>query len=133
MWRGIMVTLVVACLLACGAAVWMARDAVIAPFVLPGATDVVVSPRGLAALRVSYHAAGQSYDWRAGVWRQVVAQGWHGRDYTFGTTRQFVVTWYTRSIELGPLIILESAVVGGDPRDPSAVIVEVHSELHLRP
>ncbi len=61
-----------------------------------------------------------------------MAHGWRARDYTFGTTRQFAVTWYSRELALGPLRIVESAVVGGDPRDPDLVIIEFHRQLHLR-
>ena len=132
MRRGIMIALIVACVVACIAGFWATQASMVTPFVLPGATDVVVVSRSLTARRISYHAAGQSYAWRDDVLRQLVGRGWRGRDYTFGTTRQFAVTWYTRTIEFGPVMILESAVVGGDPHDPSAVIVEVHRELHFR-
>ena len=80
---------------------------------------------------LSYRAAGQAYGWREEVWQQLTAQGWHGRDYTFGTTRQFAVTWYTRTVEFGPVTILESAVVGGEANDPAAVNIEIHRKLHF--
>jgi hypothetical protein len=130
--RGLAIVLVVAGVAACVAGVWVAQNSLVAQFVLPGATEVVVSSRSLSALRVVYHAPGQPNAWREAVFQQVVRRGWGSRNYTFGFTRQFTVTWYSRTLDLGPVTIVESAVVGGDPRDPNAVIVEVHRELHFR-
>jgi hypothetical protein len=126
------IALVAAVLAACVAGIWVAQNSLVEQFVLPGATEVVVSSRNLTALRVAYRAPGQPNAWREAVFQQVVRRGWGSRNYTFGFTRQFTVTWYSRSLDLGPVTIVESAVVGGDPHDPNAVIVEVHRELHFR-
>jgi len=53
-WRGGIVALALATMLSCGGLVWAVQASLIAPFVLPGATNVVVSPRGMNTLRISY-------------------------------------------------------------------------------
>ena len=89
-------------------------------------------PQDLDAVAVETDT-GLAYSWRDLVWQQLIGQGWRGRDYTFGTTLRFTVTSYRRTRELGPLRIEENAVVGGDPDDPSLVIIEFHRRLKLRP
>ena len=133
MRRGIVVVLVGICLLMliCAAGAWASRESMIRPYVLPGATNVVVTTHGLNSLSIAYQAAGRPYAWRDTIAHQLETGGWNGRDYVFGVTRTFTVTWYSRTTHFGPFSILESAVVGGDPRDPNAVHVEVHRELHL--
>ena len=132
MRRAIAIGLLLAMLGACAAGLWATRSSMVAPLVLPGAVNVAVTSRSFSALRVAYQGPARANDWRGDIYQQLVANGWRGRDYTFGVTRQFTLTWYTRTFELGPLVILESAVVGGDPRDPSAINIEVHRELHLK-
>lgn len=124
--------LVVCCLLACAAGLWASRASFGASLVLPGATDVVVSSRSLMGGRLTYRARSEPAAWRDQIRQRLLPQGWRGVDYRFGTTRQFAVTWYTRETILGPLRLVESAVVGGDPDDPGAVIIEFQRELHLR-
>ncbi len=46
-------------------------------------------------------------------------------------TPPFVTVWYTRDMQLGPIVVAERAVFGGDDDDPTRVIVEVYRELHL--
>lgn len=122
----------VAALLACAGGLWAARSSGSLSFVLPGASGVVVKQHGAAGLRIEYQAAAADYGWRDQLRRRLLDQGWRAREYTFGTTRQFEVTWYTRSIRLGPLEIAESAVVGGDPHDASRVNIEFHRRPVLR-
>jgi hypothetical protein len=129
--RGIVIGLIVACILACAVGFWGTQASMVAPFVLPDATDIVVTRRGLAGLTIAYQAGGQANQWRGDISRQLAEGGWRGRDYTFGYTQRFIVTWYTRTFVLGPLTILESANVGGDPQNPNVVIVQVHRELHF--
>lgn len=130
--RGLLLAMVVLCLVACTGGAWVSQQTMISPFVLPGATDVTVTGRQLAAVRISFHAPGQSYEWRGAMYQQLVAQGWKSRDYTFGFTCQFAVTWYSRELNFGPITILESAVVGGDPRDATLINIEMHRELHVQ-
>jgi hypothetical protein len=119
------------CLLGCGASVWFARASRIAPLVLPGATDVVVTNRDFTGVSIAYQAAGHPWEWRGTISRLLLSDGWRSRDYLFGGSSSFVVTWYTRSIVLGPLTIVDNAVVGGDPTDPHTVRIEASLELHL--
>lgn len=121
-----------ALLLLCAGGAWAARASAVNPLVVPGASEVTVEARGLGDLRVSYRVEGQAYGWRDLVWQRLIAQGWRGRDYTFGTTLRFTVTSYRRTRDLGPLRIVESAVVGGDPDDPALVMIEFHRRLQLR-
>lgn len=130
--RAMAVGLLLGLLFACAGGLRLIRADSGAELVLPGATDLVVSSRGLGALRMTYSAPGGPFAWHDQIWRQLIAGGWRGQDYTFGTTRQFAVTWYSREIVLGPLRISDSAVVGGDPHDPDAVIIEFHRKLQLR-
>jgi hypothetical protein len=123
---------VLALVLLCAAGAWATRASAVSPLVVPGASEVAVESRGLGDLRVSYRVEGQAYGWRDLVWQRLIAQGWRGRDYTFGTTLRFTVTSYRRTRELGPLRIEENAVVGGDPDDPGLVIIEFHRRLRLR-
>jgi hypothetical protein len=133
MRRGILVVLVGLCLLmlACGAGAWTLQESMIQPYVLPGATNVVVTSHGINSLSIAYRADGRPYAWRDTIAHQLAVGGWRSRDYVFGVTRTFTVTWYARTTTFGPFSILESAVVGGDPRDPYAVHVEVNRELHI--
>lgn len=126
------IALAACCLLACPTALWAAWAGGGDPLVLPGATDLVVTADGPLARRLTYHAGGEPFSWRDRIWQRLVAQGWQASDYTFGTSREFAVTWYRREHALGPLRVVESAVVGGDPRDSDLVIIEFHRELHLR-
>lgn len=121
-----------ALVLLCAVGAWAMRASAVEPLVLPGASELAVESRGLGALRISYRVAGPSYGWRDLVWQRLIAQGWRGRDYTFGSSLRFTVTSYVRTRELGPLRIVESAVVGGDPDDPHLVIIEFHRSLRLR-
>jgi hypothetical protein len=130
--RGLAAALFAAVLLACAAGAWATQSSMVTPFVMPGASEVAVSSRRLDGLRVTYRYAGEPYGWRGEIMRRLAVRGWRSRDYTFGVTERFTVTWYTRTIDLGPATILESAVVGGDPHDPHLVIVEIHRELHWR-
>lgn len=129
--RSAATALAVCCLLACPAGLWAAWAGGGEPLVLPGATDLVITSDGLLERRLTYRAQGEPFSWRDRIWQRLLTQGWRAQDYTFGTTREFAVTWYSRELVLGPLRIVESAVVGGDPRDPDLVIVEFHRELHL--
>src|SRR4051812_32191007 len=133
MRRGTVVMLVGICLLilTCAAGVWTLRESMVQPYLLPDATNVVVTSRGINSLSMAYQAHGRPYAWRDEIAHQLAVGGWKGHDYVFGVTRTFTVTWYTRTTPLGPFSILESAVVGGDPLDPYAVHVEVHRELHI--
>lgn len=132
-WRTLALVLLVVLLLgSCGGLFWAAQRSLVQSFTLPGATGVDVSSRDMLALRVAYHTNRSGEAWREDLFQQLVAQGWHSRDYVFGVTRRFSVTWYTRTFTFGPLVVLESAVVGGDPYDPGLVIVEIHRELHWK-
>lgn len=124
--------LALCCLIACPATLWSALTEVSTALVLPGSTGLVITADGPLERRLTYRAVGEPFSWRDRIWQQMVSQGWQARDYTFGTTRAFAVTWYSRELLLGPLRVVESAVVGGDPREPDLVIVEFHRELHLR-
>lgn len=130
--RAALLVAVVALVLLCGAGVWATQASTVNALVVPGAREVQVSSRSLGALRVSYRVEGQAYGWRDLVWQRLIAQGWRGRDYTFGSTLRFTVTSYTRTSDIGPLRVVESAVVGGDPNDPALVIIEFHRSLQLR-
>ena len=121
-----------ALLLLCGAGAWGAHASSVRQLVVAGARGVEVETRGLGDLRVTYHVEGQAYGWRDMVWQQLLSNGWRGRDYTFGTTLRFTVTSYRRERNLGPLQVVENAVVGGDPDDPGLVIIEFHRRLRLR-
>jgi hypothetical protein len=121
-----------ALLLLCGAGAYGLQASSVRQLVVAGAQEVEVEARGLGDLRVTYQVAGQAYGWRDMVWRQLLNDGWRGRDYTFGTTLRFTVTSYRRERDLGPLQLVESAVVGGDPDDPGLVIIEFHRRLRLR-
>lgn len=129
--RTLAVILVVGCLIGCPAALWAALSRGPEALVLPGSTDLVVTTQGALERRLTYHAAQDPLHWRDRIWQRLVTQGWRATDYTFGTTRTFAVTWYRREFTLGPLRMIESAVVGGDPRDPDLVIIEYHREIHL--
>jgi hypothetical protein len=132
MRRVILGALVVVCLLGCGGGLWLARGSAIAPVILPGATNVVVISQGFNSIRVEYRAAGQPYEWRGDIFRQLGGAGWRGLDYTFsGTRAPFIVTSYAHTIQLGPFTLIEHAVVGGDPDDGNVVIIQIHHELHL--
>jgi hypothetical protein len=128
---GVALALLAVCVVACAGGVWATQNSMVTPFVLPGATELDVSGRTLAGLRIVYEAPGQPYAWREAIFQRLVRRGWVSRDYTFGSTRQFTVTWYRRSLDFGPITILESAVVGGDPHNSTLVIIEVHRELHF--
>jgi hypothetical protein len=131
MRRSILVALIIACLLACGISVWALRVTMVWPFLLPGATDVVVTSQGLDSFTIMYHIDKRSESWRDDMAHRLAIDDWRGRDYSFGFTQRFLVTWYSRTIELGPLRILESAIVGGDPNDADLVVIRTHRELHF--
>jgi len=132
MRRAILAAMIAICLLACGAGLWLARRSAVAPVILPGATNVVVISQGFNSIRVEYRAAGQPYEWRADIYRQLGSAGWRGFDYTFaGTRAPFIVTSYSHAIQLGPFALVEHAVIGGDPTDGNAVNIQIHHELHL--
>ena len=131
MRRGLLIAMILICLLGCGAGAWATRARLIGRYILPGATDVVVTNRSSSGVRIAYHAAGQPWEWRGTISRLLLSSGWRSRDYTFGGSNDFVVTWYTRSIQFGPLVIVDNAVVGGDPNDPHAVNIEAGLELHF--
>jgi hypothetical protein len=131
MRRWLAIVLVLGLLAACAAGLWASRASLVGALVLPNGVDVNVTSRSFTALRVSYRVPTRTSEWQADIYKQLVAHDWQGRDYTFGVTRTFTLTWYTRTYSFGPIEILESAVVGGDPHDPSVVNIEVHRELHL--
>ena len=132
MRRRIVVALIIGCLCSCGAGVWVAREAMIAPFVLPGASDLVVTPHGLDDLGIDYRAGAGSFSWRDRISQRLSGMGWNGRLYTFGSRTPFTLTSYTHELELGPFTLTEHAIVGGNPNDPNAVQIRVYHELHLR-
>jgi hypothetical protein len=132
MRRAILGAVIVICLVACGAGLWAARSSAVAPVILPGATDVVVTSQGFNSIRVEYHAVGRPFEWHDLLQQQLESAGWNGRRYTFtGTRAPFIVTWYTHAIRLGPFVLLESAVVVGDPDSPYTAMIQIHHELHL--
>ncbi len=92
MRRPILVALIVACLLACGASVWALRVTMIWPFLLPGATDVVVTSQGLDSFTIMYHIDKRSESWRDDMAHRLAVDDWRGREYSFGFTQRFIVT-----------------------------------------
>jgi hypothetical protein len=131
MRRDVPVALVIACLLACGVGVWVLRGTMVWPFVLSDATHVVVTSTGLDSFAITYRVDGPPYSWREDIGHQLAESGWRSRDYTFGFTRRFTATWYSRTLDFGLVSILESVVVGGDPNDPHVVLIRTHRELHF--
>lgn len=132
MRRGILAAIVVVLVGGCGASAWAARSGIIAPYVLPGATNMTVTSQGLNKMLITYQAGGQPYEWHYTLAKRLGSRGWMIREYTFsGTRAPFLVTWYTRSASFGPLVMVESAVVGGDPDDSHAVIIRVEREFRV--
>jgi hypothetical protein len=128
-----LVAAIVACLLLCGAGGWMARNTLVAPFILPGATDLVVAGRGLNGLTLTYRAAGPPHAWSAALAKRLGTDGWRAREYTFtGTRAPFIVTSYSYEVTFGPFRLIEHAVVGGDPDDPNLVHVQAHRQFRFR-
>lgn len=119
------------CAFGCGAgslAVYRMRSA---PALLPGAQNVAVVSRGAGTLRITYRAAGGPFEWRSALAHKLIGEGWIGRSYTnMGATRPpFFTIWFTRRSRFGPINLVQRAVLGGDPNDPQAVIVDVSREL----
>jgi hypothetical protein len=134
MRRAYVMMALVALLLACGAGFWAAHRAAVASFILPGARDIALAWQRPNGLQITYHDSGAPFAWRDELGRRLKAVGWSGHGYpNVGAKRPpFVTVWYTRDTPIGPLVIAERAVFGGDADDPTRVIVEVYRDLRLR-
>lgn len=133
MRRAVLIAALGALLLGGGASLWAGRDSAVSLFVLPGATDLATSWRGLGTVRVTYHLPGEPFSWRTQLARRLESEGWTGRSYSnMGARRPpFSTIWYTNEIRLGPIGLVERAILGGSADTPNLAIVEVTRELRI--
>jgi hypothetical protein len=121
------------CLALCGASCWGVRAAAVAPFVLPQASELDATWQGLGRIRVTYRAPGEPFTWRGALAQRLEAAGWRGRSFSNVGARRppFVTIWYTHETVLGPIVLVERAVFGGDADAPDLAIVDVARELRF--
>lgn len=124
-----LVGLLLVVLTSCGFGLRTLSNNAIQPFVLPGATDVVVTRQNLRSQIVVYRTDLPSITWRDQLAHQLARDDWRSRDYNFGYTKRFSVSWYRRTTAIGPITIQESAIIGGDPNDPQIVIVRLERDV----
>lgn len=114
----------------CGASLW-ALNLSASPLVLPGAQGVSTHWHNANTLLVRYDTPGEPFGWRGALAKQLEHAGWRGRSFTnMGAKRPpFVTIWYTRERSIGPLLIVERAVFGGDPDAPHTALIELTRDV----
>jgi hypothetical protein len=128
-----MIGLLAGALLACVGVSWAVRTATLAPFILSDATNVVVSAEGLSGTRIDYEAGGLPFEWRDRIAKHLDSEGWQSRDYTFtGTRSPFVLLWYSNTTRLGPITVINHAILGGDPDKPHLAQIKLNHEIHFK-
>jgi hypothetical protein len=87
----------------------------------------------LGRIRVTYRAPGEPFAWRGALAQRLEAAGWRGRSFSNVGARRppFVTIWYTHETVLGPIVLVERAVFGGDADAPDLAIVDVARELRF--
>jgi len=132
MMRITLLAVVLTLVVICAGAIWYYSAASNAPFILPGATQLVVDQHDLSTTTISYHADAQT--WRVLLTRQLSRAGWdeHSAQNTGARLPQWAfITWYTRENWLGILGIMEQAHLAVDMDDPTDVTIEIHRGLEF--
>ena len=131
MRRTLLIGAIVATLLACGGGLALARSATLARFIVPGAADVRVRQQGIGRATITYQAAGDPYAWRDTIARKLDQSGWTGHAYTTfgGSGWSYTVLWYSRELRVGPIALVEFAVLGGDPDHPNQALIRLSFQL----
>ena len=132
MRRALVIGSVLAVLVACGLAAWAAPSALVAPMILPDASNVVERWRGLGATEVRYQTTGAPLERRGQLSDQLARAGWTGHSYpNIGASHPpFSSIWFTRETRLGPFVLTERVIF--DDTQPSPTTVTLLLDRKLR-
>lgn len=118
-------------LLACSGLGALASRSAVSPFILAGAENQVVAWRGLSMVEIAYDSPDEPFAWRDQLANRLLSEGWAGRSYpNIGARRPpFATIWLTRVRQIGPLLLTERVLFGGDANAPNRVLLDVSREL----
>jgi hypothetical protein len=101
----------------CAAGLWAASSAVTAPFIAPGAANIVVAEIALGERQISYVMANPDDGWQTAIARRLSFSGWElaADRYQWGETEKITaVAVYARTSQIWFLEIRERAELLGD-------------------
>ena len=101
----------------CAASLWLARNAVTAPFIAPGAADVVVNEVAAGQRQITYTMPNPDDGWQTAVARRLSLSGWSlaAEHYQWGGTETTTtIAIYARTSHLWFLEIHERVELLGD-------------------
>jgi hypothetical protein len=109
----------------CAAGAWRAADPPLAPFLLPGATNIQVVEIGMGERQITYRSPAPPYDWYFTLARQLEDQGWTLRnrwrpDGPTPTYDPLVPLWFEREYAG---VLWEEVLLAPDRGDPQRATV----------
>ena len=110
--RAVAIAALLLAIAGCAAGAWLASRPPLAPFLVPGATDVEVTELGFGRRVISYNAPGSHYEWYFTVTRNLETSRWLPPD-RWGLARQ--LNTYTRVSPLWFGYLWEQADLHGEP------------------
>jgi hypothetical protein len=101
---------------------WITARPSLAPFLVPGATNVQVVPLGWGTWQFSYDVAGSPTTWYTDIPRQLEAQRWSSMDRVeYGA----MTRTYNRTVSFGVCELWEWAFLTFDPLQPNVAHIIV--------
>ena len=116
-FRRLAVMSLVLLIVGCAAGLWAARSAVTAPFVAPGAANIVVAEIAPGQRQISYVMPNPDDGWQTAVARRLSISGWRlaSDRYQWGGTETITaVAIYARTSRIWFLEVRERAELIGD-------------------
>jgi hypothetical protein len=116
----------------CAASLWLARNAVTAPFIAPGAVGVVVDEVAAGQRQITYTMPNPDDGWQTAIARRLSLSGWSlaADRWQWGNTdTTTVLAIYTRSSRFWFIEVRERAELFGD-RSYALIKVAYAFEYH---
>jgi hypothetical protein len=116
----------------CVASLWLARNAVTAPFVAPGAAGVVVDEVAAGERQITYTMPNPDDGWQTAIARRLSLSGWRlaADRWQWGNTETTtVLAIYTRTSQFWFIEVRERAELFGD-RSNALIKVAYAFEYH---